>query len=245
MKKLKKILKATTSRKGIAAIIIAMCLHHMVSVRSEDSIRSKVVKLTSEHGLCSGEMIKAASGTSYILTAAHCKELAKDGSILVTDDAGRQLPRRILGLDTKSDLMILEGMPGQEGLDIAKHASPKQHVRTFTHGRRFPTYETQGQLIGEASVEFILAPAETPEEVAACVAPNHIEKLHTFFGDLDACIFSAPETATTAKIVPGSSGGPVVDDSGDLVGVVSAGDGDGAFGYLVRLQDIQDFVRNY
>lgn len=235
------------SKRGAAALAIALICHHIVSVRSEDSIRSKVIQLTSGRGLCSGEQIKAPSGENYILTAAHCRALEKDGSILAQDDSGRQLPRRILAVDSKSDLMILEGMPGQDGLDIAKHSSAQQHVRTFTHGRRFPTYKTEGTLISDAPIEFVVGMADTPESEAACLAggPNRVETFNSFFGEVKVCVFSAQETATTAKIVPGSSGGPVVDDHGDLVGVVSAGDGDGAFGYLVRLSDIQEFVSNY
>jgi S1-C subfamily serine protease len=57
------------------------------------------------------------------------------------------------------------------------------------------------------------------------------------------CFLKVVEVATTAKVVPGSSGGMVVDDVGDLIGVVSASNGD--FGFLVRLQDIKNFLAKY
>lgn len=225
---------------SVAAAIIA-------GGRSEDSIRSTVMQLTSDKGSCSGEQIKAPSGVNYVLTAAHCAGLAVDGSILVHTEDGRQLLRKVLAEDPNSDLLLLEGVPGIDGLDVAGSSRRGQSIRTFTHGLAFPTYRTEGVLIADKEIQFVVGggPLASAEEEAKCasMAKNSVIAIDTFFGELKLCILTSTEMATTAFIQHGSSGGPVVDSSGALIGVVSAG-GDG-YGFLVTLRDIKRFVGNY
>lgn len=52
------------------------------------------------------------------------------------------------------------------------------------------------------------------------------------------------EMITTAPVIPGSSGGPYIDDSNHLVGIVSVYFGAG-FSGMVRLKDIQAFLKLY
>lgn len=223
-------------------LIAALALNAMFSSPSDHSLRSRVMKLTNDYGLCSGEQVRAPSGVDYVLTAAHCKPLADaSGSIKVTTEDGRELMRKIIAEDPMSDLLLLEGVPGIRGLDIASYDLPREHVRTFTHGNRFDTYKTEGVLIQDQRIMVMLSIILTEDEAAACNMPKN------FIVDIGwgarACLLTGLETATTAMIVPGSSGGPIVNDSGELLGVVSAGDGH--FGYLVRLYDIKAFMHNY
>lgn len=221
---------------------LALCLMIYMKGPSDHSIRSRVMKLTSPFGLCSGEQVRAPSGIDYVLTAAHCKGLIDaTGSITVTTEDGKVLKRRVIAEDGMSDLLLLEGVPGIKGLDIASWDYARQHVRTFTHGNRFDTYKTDGVLIQDNYVQVMLSLIDTPEKDMACHEPKN-SIVDVGFG-LQLCILQGYETVTTAMIVPGSSGGPVVDDSGSLIGVVSAGDGH--FGYLVRLVDIKFFLRSY
>lgn len=226
----------------LGILLLALSAIH-VNVISESEIKENVVKLTGARGLCSGEQVIAASGKTYILTAAHCKGLATDGSILVHTEDGRHLNRRIIMEDDRSDLLLLEGVPGLSGLSIASSLDRWEHERTYTHGRGFDTYRTDGMNVQDKQqVAFILG------EPSTCLnMPKYrIVEMGSFFGiTFQVCIMEMNESVTTAKIVPGSSGGPVVNDSGQLVGVASAGDNDGAFGYLVRLQDIQLFLSNF
>lgn len=208
--------------------------------KSENHLRSRVVRLVSERGSCSGEQIKAPSGEDYILTAAHCAVLAKDGSIETITEDGKHLLRKVIAKDGYSDLMLLEGVPNMEGIPVADDYDLHEHVRTFTHGRGFATYKTEGELIQIVRVRIPIF----IEDIEKC--DTHKYEVIASFNDFAlslTCMLSVDEIATNAMTVPGSSGGLVVNDDNELVGVVS--EGDGVFGYLVRLSDIQKFLEAY
>lgn len=237
-------------RKAIVAIILAAGLLYGCWHPSETKIKSKVVMLSGNHAFCSGEQVKAPSDVNYILTAGHCKDLAVDGKITIITEDGKTLDRRIVAEDPKSDLLLLEGLPGVEGLPIAKGSYKGQWVRTFTHGHRMATYKTEGFLVQDKEIEIQVGDITNQSELEACSgAPKYkvismdleISGNKVSLGAL--CIMQVIETVTTAGIVPGSSGGAIVNGAGELVGVASAGDK--IFGYLVTLADIRAFVANY
>jgi len=231
-----------------AAIFIVACAGLYMSLgpsRSESYIRARSVRLIGEHNMCSGEQIKAPSGENYILSAAHCTVTAKNGEILIQTEDGRKLRRRIIAEDANSDLLLLEGVPGLEGLPIARWIGPTAHIRTFTHGSNMDTYETSGVIIETKHIEIAIEEIvdQAGEDACKAMPKNKVVDDQTFFGPIKICVLSVEETATTASIVPGSSGGMAVDRDGSVVGVASCTDG--FFGYLVPLEDIRVFLANY
>lgn len=223
-------------------IFIGLSLSYgCATASSETYLRPRVVRLSGAEGMCSGEQIVAPSGTNYILTAAHCRPFERNGSILVTTEDGQILQRRVIAEDQNSDLLLLEGLPGVEGISIATHDHPGQHVRTLTHGHNLDTYLTEGYLIQNQEVHIPINVINTPEDAAKCQSMAKFMQVPSIWGSL--CALNVVETITSAMIVPGSSGGMVVSDSGELVGVVSAGAP--PFGALVTLYDINKFLAAY
>lgn len=235
--------------KAILALIIAVGLYIHCQPPSEQDIRASVVRIDGAHGMCTGEQVMAPSGQSYILTAAHCRILANDGTnFKITTEDGRKLERKFIEEDPMADILLIEGVPGLPALEIAPITRIKgQHVRTFTHGGAVGTHKTEGELIEHREIHVPLYAITDELSRAACtVMPkNHIEAYIDMFSDApqDICVADLRSTITTAVIIPGSSGGPIVDDVGRLVGVASATDQQ--FGYLVPLDDIQSFLKNY
>lgn len=245
MKTSKEIVKFNRNKWGA---IVGICIFSAwcVSGHSDSYIRDRVVKLRSEHGECSGEQVQAPSGQSYILTAGHCRELADEGgTFTVHTESGAIIKRKIIAEDPSSDLLLVEGLPGVKGLSIAGWAGQQEQVRTFTHGADMDTYKTEGVLIEVKEVTIPIELIASDEEIKACTSQSKFKAvdIDTIFGPMKMCAMSVMEVATTAMIVPGSSGGAVVNSNGDLIGVVSAG-GDG-FGFLVRLSDVHAFLAGY
>lgn len=228
----------------IALCIIAIINIFVFSGKSDSYIRNRVVRLMGQGGMCSGEQVRAPSGQDYILSAGHCKDLQKDGQITVITEDGRKLDRKILAEDPNSDLLLLEGLPNFKGLDVAQEVNRYDHIRTFTHGKNMDTYSTDGVIIGKEKITVPIFTIDTEETAVKCSMPKHkIEVIDMIFFSAKVCTLNVESTVSTAGIVPGSSGGVIVDDNGDIIGVASATDG--RFSYLVTLTDIQLFLHNY
>lgn len=200
--------------------------------------KDKIIKISSGHGMCSGEQVKAPSGVSYIMTASHCMGLSDaNGNFTITTEDGKSLQRKLIAEDPESDLMILEGLPEVAGLRIAQSIAPGDKIVTLTHGNNYATYKTEGVIIQGERVQAPVSLIFSVEDEAKCTS---MPKRHA---EGNYCILDVWETISTAMVVPGSSGGAVLNSSGELVGVVSAGSG--AFGAFVNLSDIQKFIKNY
>lgn len=226
---------------SVALICWGACGHGQLSDRD---IRSKVVKLQGNGYQCSGEQVKAPSGASYILSAGHCGKLAdKDGSIEVIMENKKSLRRKIVAEDKFSDLLLIEGLPSVEGLTVARRDAPQEEVITYTHGRGYDTYTTRGVLIQYQLVDVYIGDILTPEDEADCNSMPKYRVIQSWFSKM--CVMSVTETVTNAMIDHGSSGGAVLDNNSDLVGVVSAGDNEGHFGFLVPLYEIKRFLSGY
>lgn len=226
---------------GLAMIGTAIFLARTRSP-SYEWLRDRVVNIVKGRSSCSGEQIKAPSGVNYILTAAHCRDLMTDGMFTVVKEDGTSLQRRFIAEDADSDLMLLEGLPALEGIEIADKLVRFQYVRTFTHRHGLATYKTTGSIIDETEITVPVALVASPEDAEICESFPKYAVVY-LFSNMGFCVLKVMETATTAQIVPGSSGGAIVDDAGRLIGVASATDG--FFGYLVRLSDIKRFLAGY
>lgn len=220
---------------AIVAFFILVCVALFGCGRPDP--RSRTVMLVSTEGSCSGTQIKAPSGKDYILSAAHCKPIAfGDGSqILVIDEQRHMYPRKIIAIDVKKDLLLVEGIPYMEGVPIAKSARTGDVVMSFTHGLGLPAYEAVGKLLGPVHTIFIPKAMEDEADMAKCRHP-----IISFMGLF--CMEPHRTQETSMKVLPGSSGGGVLNMSGEIVGVVSAGDTSTFMGELVSLKDIRQFL---
>lgn len=219
-------------------ILVAAC-----SGRSPEWSRTRSIMLKSPNGQCSGVQVRAPSGHDYILTAAHCRALEIAGSIYVTTEDGKSSYQKIIAEDANSDLLLLEGVPNLPGVVIARGYFKGEQVKTYTHGSGMPTYETEGVLIGTKIIQVMLDPILSAQDEAKCSSMPKYKVQNLSQYNLKACILDHEEMYTTALIVPGSSGGMVLNYAGDLVGIVSATDGH--FGALVTLTDIQAFTKPF
>lgn len=231
---------------GIAIMIIGIMHPHKKFEHKKDEkyIRDRIVKITNSEGQCSGVIVKANSGKNYILTAAHCALLFKDAPATVEFEDKVVSKEMIIKEDERSDLLIVSLSRDIDGLKIADKIKVYEHVHSSTHGLGMPTYRTDGDYIGDRLIEVPLGPADTIEQVLGCVSPK--QKVHdfVFYGmPIRVCFMSTVQQITTAHIVPGSSGGAMLNDAQELVGIVSTSEGD-MFGNTVTLHDIQEFMRD-
>ena len=215
-----------------------------------------------------GSAIKAPSGESYILTNDHVCGVSKDGTLLIQSENGDSMRRRIVAHDENSDLCLIEGLPGVSGLSVASSApSAGDIVAVVGHPHLLPLLLSRGEMMGKEDMQIVQGPIsitnpQTGEElpidpqqggIAAAQCKFHKNKISEievpilFFSiKVKMCIVQVHDAyITSAVILPGNSGSPVVNFWGQVEGVAFASDTDVHWGRVISLDDIQDFVKNY
>ena len=248
-----------------------------VAVRAPDmhsywlrhSVGSKVylIKDNPRGGGGTGFAIKAPSGETYILTNDHVCSVSSDRqTVLVQNDYGLSMRRRILARADFTDLCLIEGIPGIEGLELGPAPTIGQIVAAVGHPSLMPITLSKGEIISqedimitEGPISFInpdtgketLVPADSGGialEQCSKVKNRQVEGFLDFgFFQIKVkyCVnLTEGAYRTNMLIQPGNSGSPIVDFWGNVVGVVFAGDRY-MWGIDVKQQDVAKFLENY
>lgn len=154
-------------------------------------IRERVVKLEGPNGICSGFIVVASSGKSYVMSAAHCLQVgAIDGKIVVITENEERYSVAVSKVDSMKDLLLLESPNATKGFQVADQVHKHEKVHTMSHGGDMPSHRTDGELLKEMDI---------------------------WTGGL----FPLHEMTSTAIVRQGSSGGVVLDEDEHVVGVIS------------------------
>lgn len=212
---------------------------------SDFYIRNRVVLLKSSKGSCSGIQVKAPSGKAYVLSAAHCVEIldkhpgSREVDITAVEENGNESKIHMIDLDYAHDLMLMSS-PNDKSINIAEKTYLYEKVHTMTHGHGHRTHRTDGELLEEMDLLIPAYAIQSQQDEKECKKMGG--KIMMYMGFIPFCVKPQHDVMSTAHAVPGSSGGAVVDDKGELVGIVSNTDGD--FTGIVPLRFIQDFLKN-
>lgn len=211
------------------------------------SVASKTYYMSNEAGNHGGTgvHVKAASGKTYLITNAHVCEVGENGIIWVSDGT-RRMPKRIIESSPVTDLCLVEPVEGVSGLSLGSAPRVGQLVHAIGHPRLQPTTMTTGEVVAQQEVmvmDFMIA---NDEDRAKCSKPKQkIFKAQSFFGEVEVCVVDIQAYSTTINIIGGSSGSPMVDWKGDLVGLMFAGDEELHWGMAVVYSDIKTFLSAY
>jgi|GEM_PF-2349911 len=228
---------------------------HRQWLRHSVGERVYMIKGKMDGGGGTGFAFKAKSGVTYTVTNAHVCEGAltqseDKTSLLVVKGNGIAIPRKILEISDSTDLCILEGMPGVDGLETGSAPGAGQQLNAIGHPLLRPLTVSQGDVIAKQDMSIPDYIIQSQEQEAACNKPkNEIKDLDLeFFGQpihLRVCFTTIKGVyQTTARVLPGNSGSPVVDWKGDVVAVVFAMDQAG-WGYFVSNEDLKTFLSKY
>lgn len=269
IKSLKLVVKyVVTSAMIVSLLVLATRAPELHGRLIRQYVGNKVYLITNDlhRGSGTGFAMKAPSGQSYIVTNDHVCEVSNDKeNLVVIDREGNEMRRRIIYKSTFSDLCLVEGLPGVEGLSLGSEPDIGQIIASVGHPSGYDITLSRGEIIqrqdvfiaegpisvfGEDGKEEQISEEEGGISEANCKKQkNKVEIAETNFGFFTVkvkwCLNQTEKAYFTNMLIqPGSSGSPAVNFWGNVVGVVFASDRAG-WGITVSHKDLTKLLKNY
>lgn len=267
--------------KALAVIAVLFCFNlktpemHSMYLRYNVGSRVYIITNSKNQGGGTGFAVKAPSGKTYIMTNYHvCDALkkrsgGKSDEVIVEQNNGKKLARKIIATSDYSDLCLIEGLPGVSGLSVGDVPYEGQKLYSVGHPGLKPRTVSTGDIQGfmdlelpEGPISGIMrvggkvvdqhqfTPAEGGISEADCQKPkNRIKtfKRGVLFFEIEMkmCLNVTKDTYITNMLSqPGASGSPVVDSWGNVIGVLFAGD-EYSWAFMVNANDVKQFLEMY
>lgn len=220
----------------LAMAIIYASLKMNYSTMDDNELRTYVVMLLGKDVECTGFKVHAASNKTYILTAAHCVPTIQNDEVTAIDEDGSRHQVKYLDIDMVNDIMLLSSYDNK-GLILSKNITPHESIKALGHGKGYPTYRREGEIITKELVSIPEGMVSSDKEAEDCLKwPNR--EVEDMF--IKMCIWKLQTTITTMVVEPGMSGGPVFNKNNEVIGIVS--NTNGTFSGIVDLAPIKDIL---
>ena len=166
-----------------------------------------------------GALVRGKSGKVYVLTNFHvCVGILYRGKFRGALPTGQSYEGKLVKADPQKDLCAAEPDAGTKSV-LALNLSRRSRIGQGLYTRGYPNgvlMESHGTLEGEVQWSH-----DFPIDYVGECGPG-MEKRINPWGVLEACGVRFRSSLTNLYSRPGSSGSPVVDVDGNLVGVVSS-----------------------
>jgi S1-C subfamily serine protease len=182
-------------------------------IRQATSVTSKVIAVGCNGGAEAGSSWPVATG--YLVTNAHV--VAGSSSVEIDTPNGSRFTAKVVLFDPDTDLAVLY-VPGLT-------------LQPLTAVDSDPVRGSGGAVIGYPG-------GNSEQVVAAAVSGTEMARGYNIYGD---ALVTRDIEVLSARVIPGNSGGPIVNDDGEIIGVVFAASTTqpGEVGYALTIPQIE------
>lgn len=226
---------------GVAFVLVCTVL--IQESRSSQVDVQGLLKQTvgfTAHGSIGGTafVAKGPSGQAYLLTNWHVCYFSKNhGNLQVIMEDGSVIPGKVVATNSVADLCAVKIDYRGPALTLAPRVGPSEtvHTRGYPHGH---LARSSGTIRSTEGVPMVFG----SDEVSRCPIGwvTHPQPKKEFF-----CTSKILLSFSSLYVEPGASGSPVVNDRGELVGVIEGQRHDNVYdGGFVPLAVLKDFMKS-
>lgn len=204
------------------------------------------VTITGDRGGGSGFHVIAPSGKTYILTNAHVCKLQKHGKVNVTKNSNNfKMTRDVIAVYKDHDLCLVEAMPDTKGLTVARSAEILDQIMVAGNPGLRPFTVQEGEIISREVVDVVEQVNGSREDCNGKFMEAD-PLMQMFLGITSLCFQSRDSYRSNVIGYPGNSGSAVLNTTGQVIGVLYAGDTRIITDHmLVPVDFISDFLKKY
>ena len=196
---------------------------------------ASIVKVLNLAGTGGGTgWVTKAKGKNVIVTNDHVCAVEMGGYVIIQTDDGRLGRKKVLKRSAVRDLCIVEGLRAP-ALRIAPFG-PRRFDKLTVYGHPLlkPTTPSTGEYLEDGVVPIGMG----PNEEGNC--QEGTEEIESFFGKI--CVLPMELSYSTVPIYPGNSGSPVLNEEGEVVGVMNSSDSRDNRGMFIPLQYLKEIL---
>jgi len=202
-----------------------------------------IARLINERGAGGTGFVLMVGNRPIIITNAHVCNLSQNGFLLLELNGTISIAK-ILKAFQINDLCAVEAPKKiRSGFDLAAFYYIHQNVYVIGHPLLEPTSITEGELSSSIKITMEIQYNPTVETCSGdgFRIQEYFDIEHITQGIMSVCLRTTSALSTTATVMPGSSGSPMVNMFGNVVGVVYAGNN--ARSYVVPLEELKQFIK--